>query len=84
MGLGEGGRKRAAVMWHLVGLPSYHYTMYYCRPVGSGNTVVRVFRPWSSVLDNNRRRVASLKCFIFSEKVLELLIQFSRRLKEEV
>src|SRR5260370_38093436 len=23
MGLGEGGRKRAAVMWHLVGLPSY-------------------------------------------------------------
>ncbi len=23
MGLGEGGRKRAAAMWHLVGLPSY-------------------------------------------------------------
>src|SRR5437763_8893252 len=23
MGLGEGGRKRAAGMWHLVGLPSY-------------------------------------------------------------
>ena len=23
MGLGEGGRKRAAVMWHLGGLPSY-------------------------------------------------------------
>ena len=23
MGLGEGGRKRAAAMWYLVGLPSY-------------------------------------------------------------
>jgi hypothetical protein len=35
-----------------------HHTMYYCRPVGSGNSVVRVFRPWSSMLD--KRRVASL------------------------
>jgi len=30
------------------------------------------------------RRNASLSFFIFSEKVLELLIQLSRRLKEEV
>ena len=36
-----------------------HHTMYDCRPVFSGKTVFRVFRPWSSVLD--KRRVASLK-----------------------
>jgi hypothetical protein len=52
------------------------------RPVFSGNTVVRVFRPWSSVLD--RRRVASLKSFICCQKVLHLEIQFPRRGKEEV
>jgi hypothetical protein len=49
-----------------------HHTMHYCRPVFSGNTVFRVFRPWSPVLDS--RRVASLKYFIFCQKVLHLEI----------
>jgi len=56
--------------------------MYDYRPKFSGNTVVRVFWPWSSVLD--KRRVASLKEFISRQKVLHLEIQFPRRGKEEV
>ena len=59
-----------------------HNTVNDHRPVFSGNTVFWVFRPWSSVLDN--RRVASLKSFIFCQKVLRLEIQFLRRGKEEV
>jgi hypothetical protein len=51
-----------------------YYTMYDCRPVISGKTVVGVFRPWSSVLD--KRRTASLNEFIFCQKVLDLEIQF--------
>jgi hypothetical protein len=35
-----------------------HHTLNDGRPQVSGNTVVRVFRPWSSVLE--KRRVASL------------------------
>ena len=49
-----------------------HHTMYYCWPVFSGNAIFWVFRPWSSVLD--KRRVASLKEFIFCQKVLHLEI----------
>jgi hypothetical protein len=44
-----------------------HHTMNDHRPVFSGETVVRVFRPWSSVLD--QRRVTSLNYFIFCQKV---------------
>jgi hypothetical protein len=58
-----------------------HHTMYDCLPKFSGNTVVRVFWPWSSVLE--KRRVASLKEFISPQKVLDLEIQFPRRDKEE-
>jgi hypothetical protein len=58
------------------------HTMYYCRPKFSRNTVVRVFRPWSSVLE--KRTVASLKEVIFCQKVLHLLIQCASRSKEEV
>jgi hypothetical protein len=47
-----------------------------------GNTVFGVFWPCPPMLYN--RRSASLSFFIFSEKILELLIQFSRRCKEEV
>jgi len=36
-----------------------HHTMYYYRPVFSGNTIFWVFRPWSPVLD--KRGIASLK-----------------------
>jgi hypothetical protein len=35
-----------------------HHTMNDCRPQVSGNTVVRMFRSWSSLLE--KRRVASL------------------------
>jgi hypothetical protein len=35
-----------------------HHTMYDCPPKVSGNTVVRLFPSWSSVLD--KRRVTSL------------------------
>jgi hypothetical protein len=59
-----------------------HNTMNHCLPVFSGNTVVRVFRPWSPI-SNNRRR-ASVRYFIKSEQVLYLEIQFARRGKEEV
>jgi hypothetical protein len=46
------------------------YTMHDCLPKFSGNTVVRLFWPWPSVLE--KRRVASLEYFIFCEKVLNL------------
>jgi hypothetical protein len=59
-----------------------HHTLHDCGPVFSGNTVFRVFRPWSSVLE--KRKVASLNEFIFCQKVLHLLIQYSCRVKEEI
>jgi hypothetical protein len=60
-----------------------HHTMYNYRPEFSGNTVVRMFRPWSSVLDH-LRRMTSPRCFILSKQVLHLVIQYPRRDKEEV
>jgi len=59
-----------------------HHTLHHHRPVFSGKTVSRVFRPWSSVLE--KWRLAPLTDVIFSKKLLELLIQFSRWGKEEV
>ncbi len=59
-----------------------HHTMYYCWPVFSGNTVVRVFWPWSPFAHNRRR--AGVMFFIVSEQVLYLEIQFAKRSKEEV
>jgi hypothetical protein len=35
-----------------------HHTLYDCRPQFSGNTVVRLFRSWPSVLE--KRRVTTL------------------------
>jgi hypothetical protein len=59
-----------------------HYTMNDHRPVFSGNTVVRVFRPWTA-LANHRRRTSVIR-FIVSEQVLDLEIEFASRSKEEV
>jgi hypothetical protein len=50
-----------------------HHTLHHHRPVFSGKTVSRVFRPWSSVLE--KRRVASLTDVSFCQKVLHLEIQ---------
>src|SRR5947209_16481134 len=47
-----------------------YHTMNHCRPVFSGNTVVRVFWLWSPIANNRRR--ASVRYFIMSEKVLYL------------
>jgi len=52
------------------------------RLVFSGNTVFRVFWPWS-LLANSRRR-AGVMGFTVSEQVLYLEIQLARRGKEEV
>jgi hypothetical protein len=57
-------------------------TMYHFRPVFSGNTVVRVFWPRSSMLD--KRGVASVKEFNLRQRVLHFEIQFPRRGKEEI
>ena len=35
-----------------------HHTLSYCRPKFNGNTIVRMFRSWSSVLE--KRRIVSL------------------------
>ena len=37
-----------------------HYTLHDCRPKFSWNTIVRMYRSWSSALE--KRRVATLKC----------------------
>ncbi len=58
-----------------------HHTMHDCRPVFSGKTVLRVVRPWSSVLE--KRKGASLNEFIFCQKVVHLEIQDACRGKEE-
>jgi hypothetical protein len=47
-----------------------HHTMNGHRPVFSGNTVVRVFWPWSPFAHHRRR--AGVLCFIASEQVLDL------------
>jgi hypothetical protein len=59
-----------------------HHTLHDGRPQVSWNTIVRMFRPRSSVPE--KRRVPPLKEFISRQKVLYLQIQLSRRGKEEV
>jgi hypothetical protein len=59
-----------------------HHTLHDGRPQVSWNTVVRMFRPWSSALE--KRRVPPLNEFISCQKVVHLQIQFPRRGKEEV
>jgi len=51
-------------------------------PVFSGNTVLRVFWPWTAFADH-RRRTGIIR-FIVSEQVLDLEIEFAGRSKEEV
>ncbi len=58
-----------------------HHTMKNHRPVFSGKSIVRVFRPWSPFA--NHRRRAGVRCFIVSQQVLHLEIQFASRGKEE-
>ena len=58
-----------------------HNTLHYSRPLGFGNTVVRVFWPWSP-FTNNRRR-AGIMCFVVSEHILDLEMQLASRDKEE-
>jgi len=59
-----------------------YHTMHHSRPLGSGNTVCWMFWPRTALLVNNRRS-ASLSCFTFSKQVLNLLIQYPCRCKEE-
>ncbi len=59
-----------------------HHTMHDHRPVFSGNTVIRVFWPWSPFAHNRRR--AGVMCFAVSEQFLDLEIQYAIRAKEEV
>jgi hypothetical protein len=58
-----------------------HHTMNNERPVVSRKTVLRVFWPWSPFATHRRR--ASVRCFVVSEHVLYLQIQFARRGQEE-
>jgi hypothetical protein len=58
-----------------------HHTMNDHRPVFSGNTVFRVFWPWSPFAYNRRR--ADVMYFVVSEQGLYLEIQFASRSKEE-
>jgi hypothetical protein len=51
------------------------HTLHHHRPVLSGNSGLRVFRPRSSVLE--KRRIASLTYIIFCQKGLDLEIQFA-------
>jgi hypothetical protein len=59
-----------------------HHTMNDHRPMFSGNTVVRVFWPWSPFANHWRR--AGVMCFIVSEHVLYLEIQCASRGQEEI
>ena len=59
-----------------------HHTMHDGRPVFSGNTVVRLFWPWSPFASQEEGWL--LEMFIFRQQVLHLEIQFPRRGKEEV
>ena len=42
-----------------------YHTLHHHRPVFSGNTVFRVFWPWTSFANNRRR--TGVMCFIVSE-----------------
>ena len=59
-----------------------YHTVYHYRPVFSRYTVVWVFWPWSSFVNN--RRMAGVMGFTVSERLLDFEIQFARRGKEEV
>jgi hypothetical protein len=59
-----------------------HHPMHDQRPVFSGNTIFGMFWPWSPFA--NYRRGTDVMCFVVSEHVLDLEIQFARRGKEEV
>ncbi len=59
-----------------------HHAMHDLWPVFSGNTVVRLFWPWSPFANN--RRGAGVKCFVVSEQILYFEIQSAIRNKEEV
>ena len=59
-----------------------HHTMHDQRPMFCGNTIFGMSWPWSPFA--NYRRGADVMCFVVSEHVLDLEIQFSRRLKEEI
>ena len=59
-----------------------HHTLHDHRPVLSGKSVWRVFRPRSSVFE--KRRIASLTYVIFCQKMLDLEIQCARWGQEEV
>jgi hypothetical protein len=59
-----------------------HHTMHDQRPVFCGNTIFGMSWPWSPFA--NYRRGADVMCFVVSEHVLDLEIQFARRGKEEV
>jgi hypothetical protein len=59
-----------------------HNTMNDHWPVFSGNTICRVFWPWSPFA--NHRRRAGVMCFIVSEQLLHLEIQCASRSKEKV
>jgi hypothetical protein len=58
-----------------------HHAMHDHRPVFRGNTIFRV--PWSLSAFANKRRRAGVMCFIVSEHVLYLEVQFARGGKEE-
>jgi len=59
-----------------------YHTMHHGRPLGSWNTVCRVFWPRSAFA--NHRRRTGIMCIIVSEQVLDLEIQLANRSKEEV
>jgi hypothetical protein len=59
----------------------HKHTFQHSRPFGRGDPICRVSWPGPAMV--YQRRIASLSLFIFSEKVLELLIQLSGWGKEE-
>lgn len=58
-----------------------HHTKYDCRPEFGGNTIFRLFWPWSPFA--NKRRRADVIGSVVSEHVLDLEIQLASRSKEE-
>lgn len=58
-----------------------HHAMDDPRPVFSGNTIVRVFWPWSPLATYRRR--AGVRGSTVSEHLLDLERQYARRSKEE-
>jgi hypothetical protein len=58
------------------------HTKYDCRPEFGGNTVFRLFWPWSPFANN--RRWAGVLGLIVGEQLLDLEIECASRGKEEV